>query len=263
MPYGRQRANFLVEHYWDRCPWKSAFSSPGRMELSLREFASFLPHASADTVMASINRLIGNVRKKPEYFNRLLQMAEATFHCDTAILYSDQVFIPFAREAASNKKLPAETRQHYAAVLQVLENSSEGAKLPAIPAIDVAGTPVMLNDTTPGVQTYVYFFERPDDSIGRLDRVMFANNVAVSKLVEAGFVKPIVVYTSTANQSWQKRDMPQGWSAIAIDNADQWFDLSASPAIYLTDSTQTITAKLLPVGSLTANCQQLVSRLGL
>lgn len=260
---GRQRANFIVEHFWDRCPWKRAYSSTSAMEGALRDFAEFLPHASADTAHMAIAHLIEKTAKRPDDLAALLRMAEATFHSDTAFLFSDEVYTPFARAGANAKKLKPEQRKLYAAQLQVLESSSEGKTIPALTAARRDGSTFALNDTSSHASTYVFIFEVPGTSLGRMERVLFASNVAAGRLIDAGILKPILICAGQPDEQWWEStaNLPASWSVGAIGNVSDYFDMRVTPAVYVVNPQMVIDRKLMPLGQLSANCEQLISTL--
>lgn len=263
LPIGRQRANYMVEHYWDRCPWKSAYSNTEKMESQLRDFTDLLPLASADTAMLSIDRLIAATAKRPADLSRLTAMARATFHSDTAYFFSDQVYLPFAQAAAKAKKLTAEERRLAAAELQVLQNSMEGALLPDISGTAPDGGTVALNDSLPGIETYILIFEKP--GADRFERILFAANISVQKLIDMGYIKPILILAAEGDEQW-RRDagrMPYGWTAISIPQAEEYFDLRQEQSVYLVGKDRRIISKLMPMRALTINCETLAKELGL
>lgn len=263
LPLGRPRANFIVEHFWDRCPWKQAYSSTARMEGALRDFATFLPHASADTVHISIDHLIKESSKRPENLAALIKMAEATFHSDSATLFSDEVYMPFVAAGAGAKKLSPELRNRCAAELQVLQTSSEGQTLPAIAARRKDGSTFELNDTSSHAITYIIILEKPGDSMARFERVRFASNVAASELIGAGIVKPVLLCAGTATDDWwgTTATLSPQWSVGELADADKYFDLRFNPAVYVLDSDMRIERKLMPLSLLTANCEQILSNI--
>lgn len=263
LPYGRPRANYIVEHFWDRCPWKSAYSSTARMEQTISDFASFIPHAQADTVFQSIDVLIKNTQKKPSDFLTLLNIAEAKFYSDTSATFSPEVYRPFAEAAATYKKFKTEQRAKYFGQAMIIKNSSEGQPISSLEVLDINGAKSSLNDTIEGIQTYILIFERPE--AGRTERVFFAGNVAVNKLTEAGLIQPILIGVGTPDESWwnSTKTLPKGWRVVSLPNAESIFDLRANPSVYLADGKMVITSRLMPINFLTANCEQLVKSAGL
>ena len=263
LPLGRQRANYIVEHFWDRCPWKSAYSSTARMEETLRDFATFIPHASADTTFLSIGHLIKNTQKKPADFATLLKLAEATFFSDTARTFSDAVYRPFALAGSEYKKFQPDQRAYYSRQLRVIDNSRLESPVAPLKVTGADGSVSNLNDTVEGVQTYILLFERPDEE--RFDRVRFAANISVSKLVEAGLIQPILICVGEPTQEWWESTgrLPEGWRAVALKDAEDVFDLRMHPTVYLADRQMNLISKFMPLNVLTTNCEQLVINAGL
>lgn len=261
VPMGRPRANYIIEHYWDKMPWKTAHTMPRKMETSLRDFAQLLPLAAPDTVFLSVDKLLKGASKKPELMRALMPMAEATFHSDTALLLSDDVYLPFAQAAAKFKKLDAAERERYGRQAGVIASSARGRTLPAIMVTGRNGKEFALNDTVAGAQTYVYIIETPES--GRLERVRFAANVAARQLVAAGLLKPVLLYGGEATEDWWKstEGLPREWSVGQMPNAAEHFDLRNTPAIYLTDKEMTVVSKWMPMSALITNCEQLIQAL--
>lgn len=255
---GRERANYIVEHYWDKMPWKTAAQMPVKMETTLRDFAQLLPLAAADTVYASIDKLLKGAMKKPEVFRALMPMAEATFHADTALVRSDDVYLPFAKAAAKFKKLDSTERERYARQAQIIESSSVGKTLPPLMVTRRDGTTFALNDTASAAQTYVIIIETPES--GRFDRVSFAANIAARQLTEAELIKPILIYAGEAPEEWwnSTEGLQKQWSVGQLPDAAKYFELRALPEIYLADGEMTVVSKQMPMPALINNCEQLL-----
>jgi len=261
VPLGRPRANYIVEHFWDKMPWKKAYTMPGKMEATLRNFAGLLPLAAADTVYLSINKLINGASKKAENFKALMPMAEATFHSDTAMFYSDDVYLPFARAAAAHKKLDKGERERYARQAQIIESSAQGKTLPGLQITRRDGSTFALNDTTSGAQSYVIIIETEES--GRFDRVEFAANIAARQLVTAGLLKPVLIYAGEARDDWWSSTdgLPEQWSVGQLPDAGDYFDLRVAPAIYMADPQMVVATKWMPMPSLISNCEHLIQTL--
>jgi len=160
MPLGSQRANYVVEHYWDFCPWKSAFSAPRRMQESLSTFAELLPLAQRDTAMTAVRSLVAQVNKKPDELLSLATMAEAVFYSDTAVVASDEAFLPFVQAVNKNKKIKGEAREHFERLESVITHSAEGLPVPSLKVRLADGSTVALNDTTSSASAYLIFFRQ-------------------------------------------------------------------------------------------------------
>lgn len=261
LPVGRPRANYIVEHFWDAMPWKKAHTMPRKMEQTVRDFADFLPLASADTVHRSLDKLIGGARKNADCFRELMRIAEATFHSDTALLFSDEVYLPFAKAASGFKKLPADRRAYYEAQARVIEASSEGSTLPTLMATSRDGSQFALNDTTSGAQSYVIIIETPGSE--SFERVRFSANYAVRQLADAGLLKPVLIYAGKAPDRWWDSvgNLPASWNVGEMPDAAESFDLRQTPAVYMFDPQMKVVVKWMPLGLLVSNCEQLIQNL--
>lgn len=260
LPLGRPRANYMVEHFWDHCHWKTAYASPAKMQGALEDFAGMLTLAAPDTVRLSTAKLIKESQKKPADFGALMRMAERTFNSDSATIFSDEVYLPFAEAAAAYKKFTAEERAKYAQQAQRILSSSEGMTLPALKATDRNGHTVMLNDTTSGASTYVLIFEEPGDRDARFSRVQLAANIAARRLIDGGVLKPILVFAGKADADWWKgtENLSEQWTVVEMPQAGEYFDLRMRPSLYMLDRDMTVVSKWLPLTALINNCEQLV-----
>jgi hypothetical protein len=263
MPLGSQRANYVVEHYWDFCPWKSAFSAPRRMQESLSTFAELLPLAQRDTAMTAVRSLVAQVNKKPDELLSLATMAEAVFYSDTAVVASDEAFLPFVQAVNKNKKIKGEAREHFERLESVITHSAEGLPVPSLKVRLADGSTVALNDTTSSASAYLIFFDKPDDALARFDRVRLTANVAVNRLVDSGNLKPLLLYPGKPDEAWwtDVSTMPATWTVGALEEARNYFDFRLEPAIYVADSSMKITAKFLTVDLLISNCERLGAQL--
>ncbi len=263
LPIGTPRANYCVEHFWDHCPWKSAFSARKKMEGAFVDFAEIFPIASADTVYAAIDKLIDNVKKRPSDLLELAKIAESTFYADTAILPNDMVYLPFAKAAAKNKKIDAQERERLARQVTVIENSQIGSMLPDATLQLADGSTISLKDTTAGASEYVLIFDTPGAISGRLDRIRLAANASAKELIDANLLKPIFIYPGNAPAEWwsDNNGLPENWTVAAMPDAENVIDMRATPTVYVTDASKRITDRFLPIDVLIAACEKIMDQL--
>jgi len=263
LPVGTPRANYYVEHFWDHCPWKSAFSSNRKMADAFMDYAEMLPLANRDTVFISIDRLIDKVKKRPENLLALTRMAEAAFYSDSAIIPSDEVYLPFAKAVAGHKKIKGADHDYFARQANVISHSQEGMTLPPAEIILSDGSTAVLNDTTCGAGEYVIIFDTPGSSAAMMARTRFAANIAARQLVDAGILKPIFLYPGTPDKSWWKNmaTLPQSWTVVAMPSAPDMIDLRIQPTIYIADSSMRITKKFMSMPLLIAACEKIIQEL--
>ena len=125
-----QRANFVVEHFWDRCNLKSAFSSRDKMAKAFRDYVTYMQFATKDTTITSINKLIKEVQKKPKNMLTLAQIAEETLYGDSALFWSDELYLQFTNAVIKTKKISKADKARYEHHTKILTNSLTNSTLP-------------------------------------------------------------------------------------------------------------------------------------
>lgn len=253
----------MVEHFWDHCPWKSAFSARKKFKKAFEDYTEFFTISSADTVYMSIDKLIDQVKKRPADLLELTKMAEAEFYSDTARLPVDDLYLPFAKALSQNKKVDAAERARVARQASVIENSQVGNRLPNVPLILADGSTMALNDTTAGANEYVLIFDTPGSSAARLNRIQMAANVSATDLINANVLKPIFIYPGTPDASWWKanEDLPETWTLAAMPDYEDYIDMRMQPVIIVADSSKRITEKFMSMPLLLAACEQIMNQL--
>jgi len=249
-----------VEHFWERCPISKAFSARAKMAKAFKDYTSFLPHAAADTVRASIDGLIESVSKRPKDLLELGKMAEATFYADSAEYWSDELYLPFARAVAGNKKIKEADRSRFAAHVKILENSSEGSPLPQLNLRLADGSSVELDSLLSRGETII-MFDDPDNTAASLGRIRLAANIAARQLSDAHVVKFVIVNPGEASGEWfdSMKSLPSRWVAGAMPEAGEYFDMRIRPAIYRINNKGVITNKYLTVDGLISRYEEIVA----
>jgi hypothetical protein len=264
MPVGRARANYMVEHFWDKCPWKSAFSSHQRMQKAFYDYADMLPVAQRDTVFASIDGLIKNVKKQPKDLLTLTRMAEAAFYSDTAVVPSHEVYLPFAKAAADCKKLSDEDRSYYSKQIGIINASSIGCDMPAVKILrDAVGRTTMLNDTSASTNEYLIIFEVPGSTDALFNRVRLSANAGLNYVVGTGNLHVIYLYPGTPDAAWwdDVKGMPQTWTVGALPQAEQLFDFRHQPVTVLADREMKIINKGIYLDDLIDACESIMQHM--
>ncbi len=238
-----ERTNYLVEHFWDRCNLKSAFSSRAKLAVAFRDYVSFMPYASSDTVHESINRLINEVKGNKNNLLTLGEIAESALYSDTAEVLSDELYIPFATAVASNKKIPGASRARFEHQARVLTNSQLGAVAPPLPFETVDG---VKSDLSKVESPYILlFFNDPDCDDCTLVKARLAADFSTRQLIDKGILKIVSIYPDSPSDEWKESvsRYPATWVVGASEEADDTFDMRNAPVMYFLDKDRKIIAK--------------------
>lgn len=242
------RCDYIVTRFWDRCNFGTAFRAPQRLNAAFGDWVEIMPHATADTVYAAVDRLIKRFEKKGPEILALAEMAENWLYSDTARIISPEVYLPFAKAAATHKKIDKASRARYAAQVKVIESSSVGANVPAVPVIYADGTKGTFDQVQGG--SILMFFNDPDCMDCTLARIRLSADPNTRELIERGELTVASIYAGdTEDEGWEKAraDADPAWRVMAMPTADEYFDLSATPAFYFLNSRHKVLASQMDI----------------
>ena len=242
-----QRANFVVEHFWDRCNLKSAFSSRDKMAKAFRDYVTYMQFATKDTTITSINKLIKEVQKKPKNMLTLAQIAEETLYGDSALFWSDELYLQFTNAVIKTKKISKADKARYEHHTKILTNSLTNSTLPNFEYETPNGEKQQFDSIK--APAIILFFNDIDCTDCQLAKVRLATDINLNKLIDLGVIKIVSIYPGEANEEWKMEasNYPKNWIVGACNDIYDMFDMRVIPTIYQLDDNHKIIAKNLNV----------------
>ena len=213
-----QRANYVVEHFWDKCNLKSAFSSRDKMTKAFRDYITYMQFAAKDTTISSINNLIKTVQKTPKNMLTLGEIAEETLYGDSAMFWSDELYLYFANAVINTKKLSKAEKARYKHHSTVLTNSMVGSKLPNFTFTTPKGEKVEFDSVN--APAIILFFNDIECADCQLAKVRLATNINLNKLIDKGIIKIVTIYPGEPSNEWKAEveSYPNNWINGANEN---------------------------------------------
>lgn len=250
------RINYLITHYWDYCDLKKAFSSKQKIVAAFKEYLDLMPLASRDTAMPAIDKFIKSI-DKPENIITIVSAAEDYIHSDTSSVYSDELYFPFVKAAATNKKLSSAQKARYEHQYKVLSNSMVNMKMPNIEFIDRYNNRNSLYTDSAKV-IIVYLFDTDCEDCA-MTKIRLDADVNTTKLIDTGTLKIIALTNSAPDGEFLERvkTYPKSWVVGANPELDEIIDIQSVPAFYILDNTHTIFGKNLVLDQVLAINRQL------
>lgn len=240
-----ERCNYMVDHFWDRAELKTAFSSRDKLSAAFGYWINVMPYASADTVHMAIDRLIGRVSKSAPQTLALAQIAEGWLHSDTSEVKSDELYLPFARAAAANKKIPAADRERFRAQVKVMESSAINAIVPGTLRFkDRSGANRTLADVI-GREATLIVFADPDCYDCTLALTRLSADFNTGQLLDSQRLEILVLYPDEASEQWNAKaaSLPENWTVGTMPDADEYFEIPQTPVYYFLDSEGKVLAR--------------------
>ena len=256
------RCNYIVDKYWERCDFKSAFSAKERMDRTFETFTEFLPYAQADTVHMAIDRLIAGVEKTGgANLLELGRIAEKHLYSDDAELKSEEVYFPFVSAVAKSKKVKGAEKARYEAQYKQLANSRLGVANPKIELTRADGTKCSLDDIK--APQILLFFNDPDCMDCRMAKARIAADFDIAALIKNNAMAVVAIYPGENTDEWKEyqQSLPAEWISGYWPDADTMYTMEFTPEIYYIDNSRVIRAKDLTVEDTLAAFRGLRSRL--
>lgn len=241
------RCDFLINRFWDRCNFDQAFRNPDKLNIAFRDFVFIMPHASADTVHAAVNRLLEKNIKSPDRILTLATLAENWLYSDTAAVFSEEAYLPFAKAVSENKKISKADKARFQNQVSVIESSAMGATVPALTFIRPDGTKGSLADVTEG--SVLLFINDPDCDDCNLARVRLSADYNTNQLIEKGQLKVVSIYPNEPDAEWiaAASSYPSTWVVGAMPDADKYFDFRTTPVLLFLNSAHKVLLKNAPI----------------
>lgn len=251
------RIDYLVTHYWDFCDLKKAFSAKQKMITAFQEYLDLMPMASRDAALASIEKFIKSIESKPDNILTITSAAEDYIHSDTAQYYSDEIYLPFAKAVATNKKISSAQKARYEHQYKILSNSMVGSQFPDIQFVNRDNQTQSLYADSAKI-VLIYFFEQ-DCSDCSLTKIRLDADINTTKLIDAGTLKIIAISPTTPDGEFFERvkSYPEKWTVGASPMIDETIDIRSVPSFYVLDDTHKIYGKNLNLDQVLLINQQL------
>ena len=236
------RCDFIIARYWQRCKFDYAMLHPDKFNEAFGAWVTIMPHASADTVHAAIDNLLGRFEKNAAETLALATMARNWLYSDTAQFRSYELYMPFAKAAVSNKKIKKDDKAIFVEDYKRLSSSSVGQTVPSMPTVLPDGTQSDF-DQIKG-SSILLFFNEPDNIDCSLARIRLSSDSNVRELVDRGELTVVSINPATPDDKWRQAvaALPEKWYKVAIPEADSYFDLRVKPQFLYLDSHHKVLA---------------------
>lgn len=231
------RVDYIVSRFWDRCNFETARLHPEQYNRAFGDWIDIATHATADTMQVAVNALLKRFEKNGPVTLDLATIAENWLYADTAAYFSPEIYLPFAKAAAANKKISKAERARFAHQAKVMESSMVGAIVPDVPIIYADGHAGTLGDVTG--KSIVLFFNDPDCMDCTMARIRLSTDPNTKELVERGELSVVSIYPGeTDDEGWTKakESAVDGWITVAMPEVYDYFDLREPPLFVFLNS---------------------------
>lgn len=241
------RCNYLCQHFWDNFDISKPIANDDDFLRAFRDYVEFFQFANRNVVMTSIGELMNKARSNTPNLLKVGKAAELSLFFPTAVYYSDEVYVEFAKALANNKMLKKEVRTYYADQLSRINSCQEQKSLPDIELVMGDGSKQKLSAVCDTTTTVIFFYaDGADSSIGRT-RLNADTNLEM--LIDEGVVRVLSVYLGKYQPGFADL-MPPKWVNACSEQALNTYDFRALPCCYIVGRDLMLMTKNISVDEL-------------
>jgi len=241
------RCNYLCQHFWDNFDISKPIANDDDFLRAFRDYVEFFQFANRNVVMTSIGELMNKARSNTPNLLKVGKAAELSLFFPTAVYYSDEVYVEFAKALANNKMLKKEVRTYYADQLSRINSCQEQKSLPDIELVMGDGSKQKLSAVCDTTTTVIFFYaDGADSSIGRT-RLNADTNLET--LIDEGVVHVLSVYLGKYQPGFADL-MPPKWVNACSEQALNTYDFRALPCCYIVGRDLMLMTKNISVDEL-------------
>ncbi|MDR0834836.1 MAG: DUF5106 domain-containing protein [Candidatus Symbiothrix sp.] len=256
----RDRANYLVLHYWDNFIFQYTLLTQNATEQAFVDYVNIMPHAAKDTVVLSINNMLTTADKEPtgKLYSYFLELAEKYLYEMSSPVHNDEYYIPVAEHIIANKRLPdIESVRPTYRLNHLLKNRA------GTTATDIEYT--AMTNAVIGYET-----KKLSDIVADYTLLLFYNpecghcveaikalkaSAVIESLTSSGKLRILAFYPSNDVDTWKQftSNLPKNWfngfdKEFKVTNSTSpTYELRQLPTMYLLDKDKTILMKELTV----------------
>jgi len=241
-----QRADFLVEHYWDNFEFRdtSAKSNPKNAELAFVDFISILRQVSFGKAVQGISILIRHSANSKKTFLIFLGAAEKYLHNPNSPFRNELFYEPFLVAALASDAIDSINKVRIRKQFDMARKNKPGDK-----AINFSF--ILKNGTTSALykiksELVLLYFHNPDCSECKTTRSKLTQSKVIRHFIEKGTLQILSVYPDPDLTLWLRHypEMPASWingyDKGAVIKKKELYDLKAIPTLYLLDGDKTV-----------------------
>lgn len=250
------KSDWLVEHFWDSFnPGKIKSVDQAALNHAFSVYVVPMQWADKDRSVASVDRLISSLQKKPALLLQFTKAAEENLYGPRAMMYIDEIYVRFLEAVVKNKKLKDIHKNRYKFQLRQLKGSLEGETAPDFTFTKADGTQGFYTPT--GNYTIIEFGD-PTCYDCSMAKLKLDTDYGISELIKNGKVN-ICFIIPDIYDGWQDqvKDYPEKWVVGASDTVDEIYDVRLTPTFYIIGPDRKIKFKNLPVEEVIAKIKEL------
>lgn len=245
----RDRANYLVEHYWDNFDFSDTayIHLPNITEQAMADYIQILPHANKDTAYIAIKSTLLKAEKDTSMNTYLLETYKKYLYDPNSPMRNEEYYIPVLNYIIESDKTNEADRERADFRLKMLLKNRIGDKASDFTyTLDSGKTSTLYNIKSE--YTIILFYNPDCHACGEMIGAIKASNI-INDGLENKSLSVLSFYPDADLEIWKKHlgDIPHTWingydKNQTVQNK-KIYDLKAIPTLYLLDADKRVILK--------------------
>lgn len=243
-----QRAEFLVNHFWDNLDFKDIARSRNQefMEQNFATWLSLFPHAPAAALAPAVGSFLAKAETDAQAYMLAVDLAEKYLNETESPMYSEEHYILFLEKFVESPVLGKYGSMRYQFQLRAALKNRPGTKAADVEFTTLKGRKSTLY-ATKAPQLLVLFYDNDCDHCKEVMAQLQQMPVLKRRVNDKSLTVLAVCMDGDPDQ-WQDyaRTLPESW-LVGLDEgkiiADESYFFRSMPSIYLLDAQKQVLMK--------------------
>lgn len=244
-----QRADYVMEHFWDGMNFRDTRRSRDTvfMERNIVNFMSLFPHGTPQGCSKGIGTLLGKAAPDTITFGIVSDIMERYLGDPNSPMRNEAHYILYLEARLKMPGLTEADRLRSAYKLTTAKKNRPGTVAADFSYVDGNGKRRTLHTTAPGRPLLLIFYDPECDHCSEI-LAQVRRSTIIRERIDRGELTVLAVYTEGKRALWEKTkaSMPGEWIVgCDLDSivAREVYDIPAMPVMYLLDASRRVVLK--------------------
>lgn len=244
-----QRAEFMVEHYWDKSDFADTcyLTHEDITEQAWADYVNLLNYVPLETAQKAIKKVFTRTSFNKEVFRSFTELADKYLYDPNSPMRNEELYIPVLECMVTSPLLDDTGKIRPRDRLALAQKNRPGTRALDFTYTLASGKQGTLHGLSAGYT--VLFINNPGCHACAETIVGMKRSTVFNQLLSENRIKILALYTDTELDEWQKHlsDFPDTWlnayDKKQIISNRNLYDLKAIPTLYLLDKDKTVLLK--------------------
>jgi hypothetical protein len=245
----RERAAYVVEHFWDAMDFSDTLRSHNRdfVEQNFANYASIFSLVDREELLRDVTHLLISAEKDSQAFKLLTDVAEKYLYEPNSPMLNEEEYELFLPAIISSRVLDNASKERYLFQQESINKNRCGSIAADFSYSDVTGKLHTLWTTDAASRLLLLFFDPECDHCKEVLAGMEASS-ELKGMVDSGNLSVMAICAVGDRSQWAevKNSFPSNW-IVGLDRSDiddkRIYVLRAMPSIYLLDEEKRVVLK--------------------